>query len=272
MNTQIHSTTREVPYKLVFGQMPRCQVVPGAKQHIVIEEDIEEITHFSSSPKESASDSVPAIPVENKSPSARSSSSEEVLTLEPQNWVIQKETILNWTPSISPATVSSVSSSSDSSGLPSLPSSPSSAEKDSSQPSKWIPPAPVGSCSNTDLLHEDLSSSSKKRKEPDSPESRHENIRKKARDNTLISANKMANYYNKTKAAKSIDFQVGDKVSFYVPKIDRCSTDLQRIPSEIVSVTGGEKVKFYKVATSAGLSKACFQWWGSSSFSMEMFM
>ena len=58
----------------------------------------------------------------------------------------------------------------------------------------------------------------------------------------MMSATKMANYYNKTKAAKSKDFQVGDKVSFCVPKIDRCSTDLQRIPGEIVSVTGGEKL------------------------------
>ena len=68
----------------------------------------------------------------------------------------------------------------------------------------------------------------------------------------------MANYYNKTKAAKSKDFQVGDKVSFCVPKIDRCSTDLQRIPGEIISVRGGEKIKLYKVATSVGLVKNAF--------------
>ena len=105
------------------------------------------------------------------------------------------------------------------------------------------------------MLHEDLSPASKKRKEPDSPESRHESIRKKARDNTFILATKMVNYYNKTKAAKSKDFQVGDKVSFCVPKIDRCSTDLQRIAGEIVS---GEKIKLYKVATSVGLVKNAF--------------
>ena len=73
-----------------------------------------------------------------------------------------------------------------------------------------------------------------------------------------MSATEMANYYNKTKAAKSKDFQVGDKVSFCVPKIDRYSTDLQRIPDEIVSVTGGEKIKLYKVATSVGLVKNAF--------------
>ena len=66
MNTQIHSTTREVPYKLVFGEMPRCQVVPGAEQHIVMEEEIAEITHFSSPVKESPFDPVPAILVEDK--------------------------------------------------------------------------------------------------------------------------------------------------------------------------------------------------------------
>ena len=66
MNTQIHSTTKEVPYKLVFGQMPRCQVVPGAEQHIVMEEEIAEITLFSSPPKESPSDPVHVITVEDK--------------------------------------------------------------------------------------------------------------------------------------------------------------------------------------------------------------
>ena len=74
-----------------------------------MEEEIEEITHFPSSPKE---DPVSATAVENKSSSVTSSSSElELSSVEPQKWVIQKETILNWTPSISPDPVSSASSS-----------------------------------------------------------------------------------------------------------------------------------------------------------------
>ena len=83
MNTQIHSTTREVPYKLVFGQMPRCQVVPGAEQHIVMEEEIAEITHFSSPTKKSPSDPVPAILVKDK-PAVTSNPLEP----EPHKWVI----------------------------------------------------------------------------------------------------------------------------------------------------------------------------------------
>ena len=78
---------------------------------------------------------------------------------------------------------------------------------------------------------------------------------------------RMANYYNKTKAAKSKDFQVGDKVSFWVPKIDRCSTDFQRIAGEIVSVKGCKKIKFYKVATSVGLVKNAFSGGDLASYS-----
>ena len=126
-----------------------------------MEEDIEEITHFSSSLKE---DPVPANAVENKSSSSVTSSSLELSCVEPQKWVIQNKTILNWTPSTSPDPVSSAS------GLPSLPSFQSPVDVEFSQPFKFIPPPPVGSCSNTDLLHEDLSSTSKNRKEPDSPE------------------------------------------------------------------------------------------------------
>ena len=41
MNTQYLTTTKETPYKVVFGQMPRHAIIPGAAQHIVHEEDIE---------------------------------------------------------------------------------------------------------------------------------------------------------------------------------------------------------------------------------------
>ena len=63
--------------------MPRCQVVPGAEQHIVMEEEIAEITHFSSPPKESPSDLVPATPVEDK-PAVTSN----LLEPELHKWVI----------------------------------------------------------------------------------------------------------------------------------------------------------------------------------------
>ena len=54
--------------------------------------------------------------------------------------------------------------------------------------------------------------------EPDSPETRHENMRKKARDNTFQSAIRMCSYYSKTKCTKADDFKEGDMVSFLAQK------------------------------------------------------
>ena len=118
INTQVHTTTKEMPYKLVFGQYPRSQLIPGAEQHIVNEEDITEITQPSSVPV--SSDSSPAtstqssssVPVTLESSPATSTQSSP----KAQNWIIQKETVLKWTPS----SLSSCSSSR--SRLPSLPS------------------------------------------------------------------------------------------------------------------------------------------------------
>ena len=126
-----------------------------------------------------------------------------------------------------------------------------------------IPAATISSAAPDHLAFESLSSregpATFKHKEPDSPETTHESIRKKARENTVHSAIKMSSYYNKTKCTKADDFKEGDMVSFMVPKIDRCSTDLQRIPGVIHSVSGGDQVKYYKVATSVGMIKNKFR-------------
>ena len=44
-------------------------------------------------------------------------------------------------------------------------------------------------------------------------------------------------------------------IMLILSKIDRCSTDLQRILGVIHSVSGGDQVKYYKVATSVGMIK-----------------
>ena len=98
-----------------------------------------------------------------------------------------------------------------------------------------------------------------KHKEPDSPETRHDSTRKKARDNTFKAAIGMANYYNKKKCTTSNQLKKGDVVSFQVPKIDRSCTDLQRIPGVIIDVSEGEQIQFYQVATTAGVIKTKFR-------------
>ena len=67
----------------------------------------------------------------------------------------------------------------------------------------------------------------------------------------------MAQYYNKSKCTTPT-FKEGDKISFTVQKIDRCFTDMSRIPGVILSVSGGHKVQFYQVATSVGIIKHKF--------------
>ena len=45
---------------------------------------------------------------------------------------------------------------------------------------------------------------------------------------------------------------------------------MQRIPGKIVKVTGGDKIKFYKVATSAGIIKHAFHLGDLAAYSGEV--
>ena len=112
INTQVHTTAKEMPYKLVFGQNPRSHLIPGAEQHIVMEEEITEVTQSSAVPvvsdKQHSSLPVEIPPQEQSDP-------------KPQNWIIEQQKELRWTPS-PPSSLPSLSSSS----VPSLTSSTSS--------------------------------------------------------------------------------------------------------------------------------------------------
>ena len=44
INTQVHTTTKEKVYKRAFGQIPRYQLIHGTEQHIVMKEEITEVT------------------------------------------------------------------------------------------------------------------------------------------------------------------------------------------------------------------------------------
>ena len=98
--------------------------------------------------------------------------------------------------------------------------------------------------------------SSARCKEP-TTSSQHEPVCKKARDETFKAAFHMAQYYNKCKCTTPT-FKEGHKVSFALPKIDRCSTDMSGIPGVILSVSGGHRVQFYHVANSVGIIKHKF--------------
>ena len=84
MNTQYHTTTKETPYKVVFGQMPRHAIVPGAAQHVVQEEDIESFV-------QPASESSQPPPTESPIPPQQSP------PVTPRTWIVEKEKIISWT-------------------------------------------------------------------------------------------------------------------------------------------------------------------------------
>ena len=152
---------------------------------------------------------------------------------------------------------------SDTSSLPDIPSGEILISTPKNSP-VVIPPAEYKPFAAQIITEEQVSSRegpvSYKHKEPDSPDysAKHESARKKARDNTFKAAVGMANYYNKAKCTQNNAFKEEDKVSFQVPKIDRCSTDLQRIPGIILNVSGGHKIQFYQVATSVGIINTKF--------------
>ena len=178
MNTQWHTTIKDMAYKLVFGQPPRGALFPDAAKHIVQEEYLQGITDS----KESAE---PVLPT---------TTSDTMKEKAPQTWVVKKAKVLTWTsspassPPISPkhrdspipsppaclkqpeasrtlallAHVSPTSStSSSSSGLPSLPSSPVIVETIIAPPSAVIPAATITSAAPDHLAFENLSSREK---------------------------------------------------------------------------------------------------------------
>ena len=64
----------------------------------------------------------------------------------------------------------------------------------------------------------------------------------------------MEHFYNKGKRIKVEIFSVGDVVSVAIPKLDRASTDMKRLPAVIVQVHGVKRL-VYSLAIKYGLLK-----------------
>ena len=93
MNTQWHTTIKDMPYKLVFGQSPRGALFPDAAKQIV-QEDLQGIR--ASKEQESSESAEQVLPT--TTPDAIKA---------PQTWVVEKEKVLTWTSSPPSSLVSS---------------------------------------------------------------------------------------------------------------------------------------------------------------------
>ena len=67
-------------------------------------------------------------------------------------------------------------------------------------------------------------------------------VREHARERFMKAATKMANRYNVKNAAK---FKEGDLVTIRIPKIDRTSTDMPRLPCLVVEVRGKAQESYH---------------------------
>ena len=125
MNIQWHSTIKDVPYNLVFGQLPHPALFPGASTQIVTEEDLGSIatspvTSKPSSETTSPSSVVQVVQAKEAPSSCPISPFPEIPA---KTWVEKKHKVLNWaaSPASSPTATPLPSPLSE---LPSLPSSP----------------------------------------------------------------------------------------------------------------------------------------------------
>ena len=88
-------------------------------------------------------------------------------------------------------------------------------------------------------------------------EDRHSVVRKRAYRKTVEAAERMEHFYNKKKRIKIATFNIGDTVSVAIPKLDRASIDLKRVPA-IVTHVHGTKRPNYSLATQFGRLKSKF--------------
>ena len=72
-------------------------------------------------------------------------------------------------------------------------------------------------------------------------------IREKVQKRALENAEKMIDKYAKKKRIRLMNFKVGQSVSVKIPKADRSSSDVRRLPCEVISVKGGTQ-QLYELA------------------------
>ncbi|KAL5515883.1 hypothetical protein EMCRGX_G001128 [Ephydatia muelleri] len=71
----------------------------------------------------------------------------------------------------------------------------------------------------------------------------------------LSSAKKMAERYNKQHS--TLSFVIGESVSVRIPRIDRASSDLSRLPCVVVDIVGGDQ-SLYRLRCQHGVLNVCY--------------
>ncbi|CAF0762131.1 unnamed protein product [Brachionus calyciflorus] len=80
-------------------------------------------------------------------------------------------------------------------------------------------------------------------------------IRSKVRSNQEKAARKMEEKHNKKRNKRTLEFEIGDRVSVLIPRIDRGSSDLPRLPG----VIGRVNKDFYEIVCKFGILNDCLR-------------
>jgi len=86
--------------------------------------------------------------------------------------------------------------------------------------------------------------------------SKHQKVRQKAHAAYTHNAERMK--LKHSKRVKTHKFTVGEYASLRIPRIDRTSTDLQRLPCVVVQVTGKSQ-EMYRLRSKYGVLRSCFR-------------
>ena len=80
----------------------------------------------------------------------------------------------------------------------------------------------------------------------------HQEIREAVKRNLEKCIEKMKKKYNSCRKVETNEYDAEDNVSIYIPKRDRHSTDIKRLPC-VVTNKGSEKQPSYKLTTEFGI-------------------
>ena len=250
INSQQQGTIKDSPYRVVFGKPPPTGIFPGAA-NICDEESMGPIQESS----ESVQTKTRPIPAPRKCPSATICDDQPSATI--CDGADELAYSVSRSPSLEPQSATSTGPASSSSPpqspvTPQLvtPPRPSSTRSPSPPPQPVTPPEPAPPSPSP--------AGPASTKLPSSPVTRHTTIRKRALDNTFAAAASMSTYYNRRNRIRVQSFSVGDRVSICVPKLDRTSTDLPRIPCQVIKVHGEKQVS-YTLATRHGTLQGTYR-------------
>ncbi|XP_076037988.1 uncharacterized protein LOC143023355 [Oratosquilla oratoria] len=232
MNCTKHETIQDAPYHVVFGRSVPAGLFPGA-QGCFAEEDIRDVEDRTEDKEDEISQPPPPAQELISQPSPRT------------NPILK--------PIAAPRLFKPAPRKDKQPSQPPL-------DDATNQPSPLPQEDPSQSLPLDDS--QDTSPSPPQPEPPVTPENqpsstRHSSIRKRALENTYISAARMSEFYNRRKRVQVQEFSVGDRVSIAVPKLDRTAMDLPRIPA-VVSAIHGSMAKKYSLSTAYGVINTKF--------------